>query len=194
MTLGMSPSAAPPRRSSGTRLQDPPAASAGQDRSRLLAALVRDLAARTDLWKPRVHFSPQDRWWTRLPGPSGVDVWLLTWLTSQGTELHDHGESAAAFTVVRGALTETRPAGDSLTSRRIGPGQVQTIAPGGVHDVDNRSSEPAVSIHAYSPRLTRMTFYAIDGGRVQPTRTVWTSEPEETGGGSGDDRRDRLRW
>jgi predicted metal-dependent enzyme (double-stranded beta helix superfamily) len=150
----------------------------GHPRLTLLAALVRDLAAQPDLWRPRVRFHAGERWWTRLDGPHGVDVWLLTWLTSQRTELHDHGGSAAAFAVVRGALTETRPGPATLRSRRLVAGQVQTVAPGDVHDVDNGDAEPAVSIHAYAPRLTRMTYYEQVAGEVRPTRTVLTDEPE----------------
>lgn len=51
---------------------------------------------------------PSARWWTRIWHDPDVDVWLLSWLPGHTTELHDHGDSAAAFTVVRGALTETR--------------------------------------------------------------------------------------
>ena len=58
-----------------------------------LSALTRSLAAQPDLWQPLVQFQESGRWWTRLDGPPGVDVWLLTWLPSQGTELHDHGAS-----------------------------------------------------------------------------------------------------
>ena len=74
-----------------------------------LSALTRSLAAQPDLWRPLVQFQESGRWWTRLDAPPGVDVWLLTWLPSQGTELHDHGASAAAFTIVAGTLTEVRP-------------------------------------------------------------------------------------
>ena len=37
---------------------------------------------------------------------------------------------------------------------------------------------PAVSIHAYSPRLSRMTYYDLQEGALVPTREVLGDEPE----------------
>ena len=82
--------------------------------------------------------------------------------------------------MVRGTLTEVRPTPAGLRSRGVEVGEVQTVAPGSIHDVDNRHTEPAVSIHAYSPRLTRMTFYEAADDHVRPTRTIRTGDPEET--------------
>jgi len=145
---------------------------------RLLAALVRDLAARTELWRPQVRFQDGQRWWARLDGPPGIDVWLLSWLATQSTEMHDHGEAAAAFTVVHGALTEVRASKLGLTEHQVRVGQVQTVAAGVVHDVENRDAEPAVSIPAYAPRLSRMTYYRWDSTGLEPVKTLTTNEPE----------------
>lgn len=144
-----------------------------------LVPLVRELAADEDAWRPYVRFDRATRHWARLPSPAGVDVWLLTWLPDQGTDLHDHGTSAAALTVVHGGLVEVRAGRDgTLTPLGLGTGATHWVAPGVVHDVVNRSAAPAVSIHAYSPRLTTMTFWAARRGRLVPTRTVHTDEPE----------------
>lgn len=145
-----------------------------------LTALTRSIAARPELWEPLVQFQESGRWWTRLDAPEGVDVWLLSWLPSQGTELHDHGSSAAAFTVVAGALTEFRPGAEvALVPQELAAGLTQTVAVGSLHDVLNAGTEPAVSIHAYSPPLTRMTYWATSSdGRLVPARTVDTDEPE----------------
>lgn len=145
-----------------------------------LSALTRSIAARPETWRPLVRFQESGRWWTRLDAPDGVDVWLLTWLPSQGTELHDHGDSAAAFTIVAGTLTEVRPTHHGeLVPQHFPADRTQTVDPGDRHDVLNTGTEPAVSIHAYSPPLTRMTYWATapDGGLV-PSRTVDTDEPE----------------
>jgi cysteine dioxygenase type I len=145
-----------------------------------LSALTRSIAARPSLWRPLVRFQESGRWWTRLEAPDGVDVWLLTWLRSQGTELHDHGASAAAFTIAAGTLTEIRPDRDGrLLPRQFGAGRTQSVDPGDLHDVVNTGTEPAVSIHAYSVPLTRMTYWApnADGVLVR-ARTVETDEPE----------------
>ncbi len=144
-----------------------------------LAALVRDIAARTELWVPKVRFT-ESRYWTRLPAPGGIDVWLLTWLPEQGTELHDHGDSAAAFTVVGGTLTELRSDyhGD-LSAVELRTDAVRTVEPGVIHDVHNNHTGPAVSIHAYGPRLNRMTYYRLADGALTPVRTVVGDEPEK---------------
>ena len=145
-----------------------------------LAELVAEIAARPALWEHAVRFDGHERCWTRIDGPVGVDVWVLTWLTFQGTDLHDHGRSSAAFTVVRGAVHEIRPCADGrLRPRKFVPGVVAAIEPGQVHDVRNELVEPAVSIHAYSPRLTEITYYAWLDGAVAPVRTVATDEPEQ---------------
>ncbi len=144
-----------------------------------LAELVAEVAARPELWEHAVRFDGRERCWTRIDGPAGVDVRVLTWHTFQGTDLHDHGRSSAAFTVVRGALHEIRPVDGRLRPRKFVPGVVATIEPGQVHDVRNELVEPAVSIHAYSPRLTEMTYYAWRDGAAAPVRTVVSDEPEQ---------------
>jgi len=145
-----------------------------------LAELVQSIAASPEQWRHLVQFDPDERWWTRLPGPEGVDVWLLSWLDSQGTEPHDHGDSSAAFTIVAGTLTEFRPADrGGLVAQELAAGRTQTVLPGQIHDVLNRAAEPAVSIHAYSPPLVRMTYYRATADGLEATRTVETTEPEE---------------
>jgi mannose-6-phosphate isomerase-like protein (cupin superfamily) len=141
-----------------------------------LATLVADFADQVDSWHPHVRFGVDERWWTRLRGDDTVDVWLLTWVTDTGTDLHDHGQSAGAFTVVSGALEEVRPTGrrDGLILTTLQPGHVRVIEPGIVHDVRSPRREPAISIHAYSPPLREMTFYALGESGPQPTRTVNT--------------------
>jgi hypothetical protein len=47
-----------------------------------------------------------------------------------------------------------------------------------VHDVRDPFLEPAISIHAYSPPLSRMTYYERGPGGIVPVRTVETRQPE----------------
>jgi predicted metal-dependent enzyme (double-stranded beta helix superfamily) len=147
-----------------------------------LIELVRDVAAREDVWRPKLQF-PQgaDRWWTRLHDSANVDVWLLSWLPGHATDLHDHGASAAAFTVLQGRLDEARLARSQrqLVRARVA-GTTSWVAPHVLHDVRAAGTGAAVSIHAYSPPLTEMTFWAKDGsGLLRPARTVLTDEPEQ---------------
>ena len=146
-----------------------------------LTTLVQDLAADNASWVPYVRFDPARRFCVRLPSVPEVDVWLLTWLDDQSTDLHDHGESAAAFTVVRGELREVRADGAGRVTWHVRrPGETTWVAPGVVHDV-RHSDGPAVSIHAYSPRLTTMTYYRARRGRLRVVRTVDSSAPEFEG-------------
>jgi mannose-6-phosphate isomerase-like protein (cupin superfamily) len=144
-----------------------------------LSLVVRRIAADPRRWRPAVRFGTAERYWTRLDGPDGVDVWLLTWLPSQGTDLHDHGTSAAAFAVVDGTLTEVRadPAIGTWSTAVSAPA-VRVVEPGVVHDVRNDHRAPAVSIHAYSPRLSRMTYYDLQDGLLVARREVLSDEPE----------------
>jgi Cysteine dioxygenase type I len=140
-----------------------------------LAELVTSLAGEPSEWQSNIRFGTADRWWTRLHGDEASDVWLLTWVHDTGTDLHDHGDSAGAFTVVSGELEEVRPKADGgLVTTRLFAGAVRTIAPGAVHDVRSPSALPAISIHAYSPPLRTMTFYEAGKGGPRPTRTVST--------------------
>jgi predicted metal-dependent enzyme (double-stranded beta helix superfamily) len=143
-----------------------------------LSALVRHYSREQHRWQPLVQYSPDRRWWTRLYGDDHADVWLLSWLQDQNTELHDHGDSAAAFTVVRGELTETRSTREgTLLDSAIRRNELRWMAPGVIHDVRNTRPQPAVSIHAYSPPLTAMTFYEQTPQGLEQRHTEHTRSP-----------------
>jgi Cysteine dioxygenase type I len=153
------------------------------------SAVAVALALRTDLWAPLVEFRPGARWTLRLAAdrlldaldPSlhgelpGAEVWLLSWLPGQGTDLHDHGDSAGAFAVARGTLTERVVARgrDGRVRQELTDLEwlrVRFFGPHYVHQVTNTGAEPAVSVHVYVPGLTVMNLY-----RVEETRLVRTA-------------------
>ncbi|MCU1595703.1 MAG: uncharacterized protein JWO12_3095 [Frankiales bacterium] len=141
--------------------------------------LVVSIAADRSLWEPHVRFTDSSRYWHRLLTLPGADVWLLTWLPDQYTDLHDHGDATATFTVVSGVLNEVRVRpGGTLVAADVPAGSLVTVPAGAVHDVANHSSSPAVSIHAYSPRLERMSFWEPWGDGLRRISTVLTDEPE----------------
>lgn len=144
-----------------------------------LAGLVRRVAADVDRWQPRLRLPEgNDRWWTRLAADDRVDLWLLSWLPGHNTDLHDHGASAAAFTVVRGSLNEIRVGRSGVRSSHVRrSGSATSLAAGVIHDVTGAGTEPAVSIHAYSPPLRAMNYY--DPATLRVVRTVQSDEPEE---------------
>jgi hypothetical protein len=69
-------------------------------------ALAERYAAAPDQWPVAPRFNPGRRWYHRIAQAADHEVWLLTWLPGQCTDLHDHGGSAGAFHVLSGSLTE----------------------------------------------------------------------------------------
>ena len=123
-------------------------------------------AADPTAWPVAPRFNATERWYHRLAQEPDHEVWLLTWLPGQGTDLHDHGGSAGAFHVFAGTLTEdtvaTGPAGlPRITARELGEGAGRRFGTRHIHRITNRSNRPAISIHAYGPALTTMTRYRI---------------------------------
>jgi predicted metal-dependent enzyme (double-stranded beta helix superfamily) len=133
---------------------------------------------------PFVEYDADERWHQRLYRDQRVDLWLISWLPAQGTQLHDHGGSSGAFTVLSGELSEaiyqpTLRGGESLPEHRRTTRASVGFGRRYVHDVRNLSDAPAVSVHAYSPPLTRMTFYDVDdAGRLQTLASLATDDPE----------------
>ena len=57
----------------------------------------------------------------------------------------------------------------SLQTLDLGPGDARAFSPGHVHEVRNDSDQSALSLHAYSPRLTTMTRYEVSSGWLVAT-------------------------
>jgi hypothetical protein len=92
----------------------------------------------------------------------------------QSTGFHDHGASSGAFVVATGILEEYRP---GERTRVIHPGKPRAFGPDYAHDVRNVSLAPAISIHAYSPPLSEMNEYELDGSQLVPReRTAGKAE------------------
>jgi predicted metal-dependent enzyme (double-stranded beta helix superfamily) len=132
---------------------------------------------------PYVQFDAENRWHQRLYRDARFDIWLISWMPTQGTQLHDHGGSSGAFAVTSGQLSEAvyrrRPGRGPLTEYQRPAGAAIGFGPKYVHDVRNLSDAPAVSVHAYSPPLTTMNFYDVEGdGSLQRLTTVATDDPE----------------
>jgi hypothetical protein len=153
------------------------------------ATIAAALARRTDFWAPLVEYRTETRW-THLVDPAeaaavlapglaqelaGAQIWLLSWLPGQGTDLHDHGSSAGAFAVARGTLTERVVAARSGEPAReltadLGAGRVRSFGAHHVHQVQSLD-EAAVSLHVYAPALRWMNTYRVDAGALVRTGT-----------------------
>ncbi|GAB3263035.1 hypothetical protein GCM10027425_27300 [Alteromonas gracilis] len=130
------------------------------------------------------HFGTEDRWHRRIHSDADVDVWLISWTTEQGTELHDHGGSAGAFTVVEGSLQEwvwsgiDPDAAGELVAHTRDERETVAFGPDYVHDVRNPHDRPAVSVHAYSPPIRLMHYYDASGPALLRWASSWTDDPE----------------
>ena len=158
------------------------------------AGLAAALAAAAPRWLDLVAYRPDSRWTHLLPADDAAavldpslhedlaeaQVWLLSWLPDQGTPLHDHGTSAGAFTVVRGTLSERVVAAGRSgvheariheTRADLTAGRLRHFGPHYVHQVTNTQAEPAVSVHVYTPGLSWMNTYRVDGSALVRTGT-----------------------
>lgn len=130
--------------------------------------------------------SRDERWYARLHGDDELDLWLISWVPDRSTEMHDHGGSLGALTVLSGTLRETRWDGGALRSRRLAAGDQAAFPLGWVHDVvwapDRDTSAPVtptLSVHAYSPPLTAMSYYDVTSrNTLRRNRTELTDSPE----------------
>jgi len=134
-----------------------------------LVKIATSLANQQALWEPLVSYDPVARYYVRLAREKDFEAWLLTWLPGQGTNWHDHGGSAGAFTTLRGVLTE-RHAQIGYGDPRIVPGgrelvsgTLRSFGARHIHEVINRGVEPAVSLHVYAPSLVEMHQYEVRG-------------------------------
>ena len=153
------------------------------------------LCGRCDHLLPEGGVPQSQRWFTRIRGDDELDLWLISWVPGRATELHDHGGSLGALTVLSGSLNEFRWDGQRLRLRRLNAGDQAGFPLGWVHDVvwaprDIPAPEltrprprprPTLSVHAYSPPLTAMSYYEVtDQNRLRRRRTELTDEPEGT--------------
>ena len=116
-------------------------------------------------WMDKVRLRAERRWYERLYYGPDYDIWVSSWLPGQSTGFHDHGASSGAFVVATGILEEHRP---GERTRVIHPGRPLAFGSDYAHDVRNVSLAPAISIHAYSPPLSDMNEYELDGTRLIP--------------------------
>ena len=120
---------------------------------------------------------PARRVWDVMVASDAFEAWVIAWPPGGAIELHDHGESSGAIVVASGELTET-----TVTAQSDGLVRAETtVLPAGasttfeaphVHDLVNVRSLPAVTVHAYAPRLTTMTHYDVANDRMVTGRTV----------------------
>lgn len=131
-----------------------------------LIGVATQFATQPELWSAYIHHDPQQRTFKQLLRDEHLDVWLLCWSHDHDTGFHDHDLSAGAVAVVAGSVREERlvlgrPV-DAPIARTAHAGSSFDFAASDIHRVLHAGSEPAVTIHAYSPPLVRMGSYSIE--------------------------------
>ena len=146
-------------------------ASHGRPARTRLDHLVRVLEEHADLpellaFAPELEEGATERAFHLLEETDEHQAWLISWPAGASTGWHDHGTAAGAFTVLRGRLVEQNWSG-GLKLAPVTSSTIRVHGAGHVHDVQNRSGEPAVSLHVYGGRLDAMNHYEFLGDRVR---------------------------
>ena len=127
-----------------------------------LERFVADLAAASpERWRHHVRHATDARVYEQIVDDEDVNAWVICWCEDQDTGFHDHDQSAAAIAVISGHVREDRlRLGKSPRSRVLGPDDLHRPLVA-IHRVLHAGERPAVTIHAYSPPLTRTGAYRI---------------------------------
>jgi predicted metal-dependent enzyme (double-stranded beta helix superfamily) len=142
-----------------------------------LQAFVAELADRPELWIHLVRHDSTQRLYDELISDDHLTAWLICWMDDQDTGFHDHDHSAGAVAVVSGAVREERLAIDGPPRERTcAVGDTFHFSPGDIHRVRHAGSDPAVTLHVYSPPLEAMGAYAVDDDGVLIRRPVSSVE------------------
>ncbi|MGA2321856.1 MAG: cysteine dioxygenase [Solirubrobacteraceae bacterium] len=132
-----------------------------------LQTFVAELADRPELWIPFVKHDSTQRLYEELLSDDHLTAWLICWMDDQDTGFHDHDGSAGAVAVVSGVVREERLAIDGPPRKRtFAVGDVFHFSPAHIHRVRHAGSDPAVTLHVYSPPLERMGAYVVDDDGV----------------------------
>jgi predicted metal-dependent enzyme (double-stranded beta helix superfamily) len=149
-----------------------------------LAELAAELARRPELWQRHVCHAADSRHYASLHRDEFVDVWLLCWTPGNDTGWHDHDVSSGAVQVVQGALKESNPRIGGIPAETvIVAGDSLRFGPDHIHRLTGEAAQ-SVSIHAYSPPLTRLGQYTIDEAGVLRRLSVGYEDelrPRESG-------------
>ena len=127
-----------------------------------LERFVEALAATPQRWEHLVRHDDDTRVYEQIWDSDDVNAWVICWSEDQDTGFHDHDDSAAAILVIDGQVREERlRLGAAPESRVGGAGTTLFVPPTAIHRVLHAGARPAVTIHAYSPPLTRTGAYRV---------------------------------
>jgi hypothetical protein len=145
-----------------------------------LLALVKWSAGQLGPVGQLPHPAPGQRRYELLERTGDYELWIIQWPHDGGLVFHDHGGSSGAFYVAAGGLEETgTTAAPGLRHRFVPTGDGHAFRPEYIHSVTNPAMAAATSVHAYSPPLSSMTFYArsSSGLLASHVETEWEGAP-----------------
>ncbi len=138
-----------------------------------LRRLVSRLAADPEQWRPLVRTRGRDRHFEQLWRDDDVDVWVISWANGNDTGFHDHDISCGAVAVVEGEIVEERLAlAGAPRELHHRAGSVFDFDASHVHRMRQQTDTRAVSIHAYSPPLSRLGAYAVGSDGTLRRRSI----------------------
>ncbi len=146
--------------------------------ARELELFVARLAAQPERWRHLVRHDDDARVYEPIWDDENVNAWLICWSEDHDTGFHDHDHSTAAIAVLEGEVREERlRLSAPPESRLIGAGTTFHVAPTAIHRVLHAGTDPAVTVHAYSPPLRRTGAYRVNSdGQLE--RIAQTYEQE----------------
>ena len=142
-----------------------------------LRDLVARIAADPDQWRALVRADATERPYEQLWCDEHVGVWVISWADGNDTGFHDHDVSHGAVAVVEGELVEERLVlGGAPRMIRHRKGDAFAFDASHVHRMRQDAATPAVSIHVYSPPLSRMGAYHVEPDGTLRRLSISSSE------------------
>ncbi len=155
---------------------EPPPAAGGPDAPLTPEQLERFAAALATAparWRHLVRHERDTRVYEQIFADARVNAWLICWSDNQDTGFHDHDESAGGIAVIAGRVREERlVVGAAPVARECVAGECLNVPAHAIHRVLHAGTQPAVTIHAYSPPLVRMGAYQIGPGGALERRAL----------------------
>ena len=125
-----------------------------------LEQFLAELVASPEHWQHHVRHCDDVRVYELIWEDDDVNAWVICWSEDQDTGYHDHDRSAAAIAVISGEVREERlRLGSAPWVRTVRADESFTVPPVAIHRVLHSGERPAITIHAYSPPLTRTGAY-----------------------------------
>eukprot|EP00300_Choanocystis_sp_HF-7_P036441 c52288_g1_i1.p1 GENE.c52288_g1_i1~~c52288_g1_i1.p1 ORF type:complete len:200 (+),score=19.12 c52288_g1_i1:30-602(+) len=138
--------------------------------------------AADDTWQDYAIFDEQYPYTRNLIAVGAdYDLILLCWNPGQQSPIHDHPGSNCWMRCVSGELVETRFACENdqvvpIASTTLRQNYMAYINDSlGLHQVSNRTTQPAITLHLYTPRHKQCTTFNLETGKTAKRNSCFHS-------------------